>query len=353
MKKLYAVFLLVLFLLLCISCNESKKNSRYIGQYQAVYVSPAKDMPYANIDLDIHSFQDTLRAKMAIHHYYKDNLLYSELTNECAPDFNKDTLIFHFSMQDEEMGGDLKECEREQRELCLKFKRDQDSLVLLSSSDDDILPDDFLVFRKAATSEDSAAIIVEKIYPRFTIAGIYYVSGPIKRLKTKETEYFFDEKGVLVQYKSLYDGRVYEAQIEVDEDGVTIATIDFGRGRKDSFHYNEFYQLFHEEVCLHYSSKPDSFSDYEYDAFGRLIGKSYCYTRRGKVMRIEYEFKRDKRGTVIGEICESDHEADCMLKVLDVDNYGNPLSVQYSYGYAPDYFTDPYSYEYEYYSFHE
>ena len=198
MKKLYAVFLLVLFLLLCISCNESKKNSRYIGQYQAVYVSPAKDMPYANIDLDIHSFQDTLRAKMAIHHYYKDNLLYSELTNECAPDFNKDTLIFHFSMQDEEMGGDLKECEREQRELCLKFKRDQDSLVLLSSSDDDILPDDFLVFRKAATSEDSAAIIVEKIYPRFTIAGIYYVSGPIKRLKTKETEYFFDEKGVLV-----------------------------------------------------------------------------------------------------------------------------------------------------------
>ena len=72
------------------------------GQYHAVYVADTNDLPHTDINLDVKKVTDsTYQAQMAFYHYYKDNLLFSEVTNTCEPVINKDTILLNFVMSEE------------------------------------------------------------------------------------------------------------------------------------------------------------------------------------------------------------------------------------------------------------
>ncbi len=336
MKKLLFIFVISLLAMVHTSCN---KGNHYTGQYHTVYVSPASDMPHIDINLDIKEISDTLHAKMAVYHYYKKNLLFSEVTEDCVPVINKDTILLNFVLTEDE---EIDETELEERYLNVKLLCEKDSLKLLSSSDDKILPDDFLTFHKAVTHEDSAAICFDRRMPRITmVSGLHLINGPVKKIRDLSKygfEYTFDEKGMMTSYTNS-DGDVYNYEISEDGDGGYISTQKYRGSVVEQYEYNYLYQMV---GCVGYGAD----NSFLYDHCGRLEG----YFSESQKWDRYYELERDARGVLTAIRCSEDSDSDVLFKVLKVDDYGNPLEQRLRFNYMVEgYYDDAKQYKYEYY----
>lgn len=336
-------FVAALITLVASSCGQNvdpePEPIHVDGLYQAVYVSPDEDMPHLNINLEVkHDTDTTLLAQMAFYNYYKDNLLYSEVTEACVPVIKSDTLLLDFVVSD---GNSLGAMALSDRHLNVKLRYSQDTLRLLSSSDGDILPDDLLLFHKALTPEDSAAICFDATLPRMTmLEGMYFINGPIKKFGVASSagahgfEYFFDENGIVTGYKDSY-GKMIDYEVGEIGDGAYYSLLK-RNGWKSELSYNALHQLVSDNTRLNLTS-------YDYDQHGRMTDGFF---KNSKAF-YAFELERDAHGTLIG-IRNKYSDKYIMKYIIEkTDNHGNPLeqSIDYCNGHAPARFF----FEYEYY----
>ena len=343
MKKNYIwPLVLALFTWVLASCNqevEPKQPLNVHGQYHAVYVADTNDLPHIDINLEMKKVTDsTYQAQMAFYHYYKDNLLYSEVTNTCEPVINNDTVLLDFVMSEGKNTGMPKPLDRK---LNVAFLYDNDALKLLSSSDSDILPDGKLLFNKAMTREDSAAIHFDLRLPRTTMVnGMYFINGSVKKFSASSTngatffEYYFDENGVVTGYKDAY-GKMYNYEVGEIGEGVYYSLLK-QNGWKSELSYNAFQQLISDNTKLNLYS-------YYYDHNGRMTDGYYKNSRTF----YSFELKFDAHGTLIGLWNKSLEKYEMKYIVKETDNYGNPL--EQSIDYCNGRVSSPCHYEYEYY----
>lgn len=333
---------LALLTLLLASCNQDVEPEPPInvhGQYHAVCVADTNDMPHIDINLDVKKINDsTFQAQMAFYHYYKDNLLYSEVTNACEPVINKDTVSLSFVMSE-----GINACMPKpmDRHLNVVFLYDNDTLKLLSSSDSNILPDDMILFNKAITREDSAAIHFDSRLPRTTmIDGLHFINGPVKKVcATSSTgftyfEYSFDEKGIVTGHKDS-NGKTYDFEVGDLGDGGYYSFLK-RQGWNAELSYNSSNQLISDNTRRNLIS-------YYYDQYGRMTDG---YFKNPKTF-YSFELKFNAHGTLIGIWNKSLDKYEMKHIVKETDNYGNPL--EQSIDYCNGRVSSPYHYEYEYY----
>lgn len=344
MMKKYYIWPLVLALLTWVlaSCDQEVEPEQPInvhGQYHAVYVADTNDLPHTDINLDVKKVTDsTYLAQMAFYHYYKDNLLYSEVTNTCEPVINKDTVLLNFVMSEGKNTGTSKPLDHK---LNVVFLYDNDVLKLLSSSDNNILPDDMPLFHKAVTREDSAAIHFDSRLPRTTmIDGLHFINGPVKRVcATSSTgftyfEYYFDEKGIVTGHKDS-NGKTYDYEVGNLGDGGYYSFLKH-QGWNAELSYNSANQLISDNTRRNLIS-------YYYDPYGRMTDGYYKNSRTF----YSFELQFDAHGTLIGIWNKSSDKYEMKYIVRETDNYGNPL--EQSIDYCNGRVSAPYHYEYEYY----
>ena len=343
MKKNY-IWPLVLALLTWIlaSCDQEVEPEQPInvhGQYHAVYVADTNDLPHIDINLDVKKVTDsTYQAQMAFYHYYKDNLLYSEVTNTCEPVINKDTILLDFVLSKGKMKGVVMP---KDRYLNVTLLYSGDNLKLLSSSDDGILPNDVRLFHKAVTSQDSAAIRFDEILPRMTMLdGMYFINGPIKKFsvssstKVNDFEYFFNEDGIVTGYKDTY-GKMSNYEVGELFDG-EYYSFSKRNGYRIELTYNGYNQLVSDNTKL-------SLISYCFDHYGRMTDGYFKNSRTFYA----FELKRDDHGTLIGIWNKYSDRYEKKYIIQEIDNYGNPLEL--SIDYCNGRVSAPYHYKYEYY----
>lgn len=337
MKKVVFPFIMVCITLLFVSCGQNGRISRVKGMYHGVYVSPAPDKPHIDINLDLKQINDTtMRARIAAHHYFKKNLLFSEVSDGCVSVINKDTINLSFVLyEDEEIG----ELGKDDRTLNLKLLYQNDSLWLLSSSNDKILPDDFLSLHKALNKEDSAAMCFDHLMPRVTMLyGHYLINGPIKKVRFVSEyggEFTFNEKGIVTSYKD-YNGKVENYEIGEDGDGGYYSNYKAYGSVMKAYSYNYLYQLTEEISNGGYYKEV-----YFYDYNGRMAsGYSKGYKTEDYT-----DIELDARGAFIGWRSHEDGEYTFKHNIHKVDDYGNPLELTVEMGYGYEEF-ERFSYEY-------
>lgn len=341
-KKHIWPFVAALLTLVLASCYqhaevEPEPPIHVDGQYHAVYVDVDNDTTHIDINLDIKQVTDsTLEAKMAFYHFYRDNLLYSEVTDACEPVVNNDTVLLAFMMSD---GGNTGTTATK-RHLNVALRYVNDTLRLLSSSDGNILPDDAPLFPKALSPEDSAVIRFDALLPRMTMVdGIYFVNGPIKKFSASTAngatifEYYFDENGVVTGYKDNY-GKTFNYEVGEIAEGVYYSLLKRS-GWKTELSYNASKQLVSDNTRL-------SLTSYYYDPYGRMTDGYFKNSRTFYA----FELERDARGTLVGIKNKYADRYEMKYNVRSTDNYGNPLeqSLEYGNGHA----TAPYHFRYEY-----
>ena len=343
-KKHIWPFVAALLTLVLASCYqhaevEPEPPIHVDGQYHAVYVDFDDDTTHTDINLDIKQVTDsTLKAKMAFYHFYKDNLLYSEVTDECEPVINNDTVTLDFVMSDE---GNTVTTTATKRHLNVALRYVNDTLRLLSSSDGDILPVRVPLLSKALTPEDSAVIRFDARLPRMTMVdGMYFVNGPIKKFCASTAngamifEYYFDENGVVTGFKDNY-GKTFNYEVGEIDEGVYYSLLKRS-GWKTELSYNASKQLVSDNTRL-------SLTSYYYDSYGRMTDGYFKNSRTFYAFELEH----NAHGTLVGIKNKNADRYEMKYNVRNTDNYGNPLeqSLEYSNGRV----SAPYHYTYEYY----
>lgn len=329
MKKKYAwPLVLALITMGLTSCDqqvevEPEPPVPVHGQYHAVYASPSEDMPHTDINLDVKQVTDsTYQAQMAFYHYYKDNLLFSEVTEKCEPVINNDTILLDFVIYE---GKKTSTTTQPKRSLNVMLRYDEEALKLLSTSDNSTLPDG-LLFRKAITHEDSTALRFDARLPKVTMVdGMYLINGPIKRFSAstsknaKGFEYYFNENGVVTGYKDIY-GKTYEYEVGEIGEGVYYSLL-VRNGWKTELSYNASQQLVSENTRRNLIS-------YYYDDYGRLMEGYF------KNFSTYYSFglECDNHGTLVGIRNKSADRYTMKFIVQETDHYGNPLEQGIDYG---------------------
>ena len=327
-KKHIWPFALAIIALLSASCgieaNNKPGTSNHInGQYQAVYGSPNDDMPHININLDLKQVNNTtLQAQMAFYHYYKDNLLYSEVTEPCVPVINNDTILLDFVLSKGIMEGVVMP---KDRSLSVALLYNVDTIKLLSSSDDEILPNGMLLFHKAITRQDSAPISFEVSLPKMTMVnGMYLINGPIKKFSVSSSnhandfEYYFNEDGIVTGYKDA-NGKMQNYEVGEIYDGSYYSFFKQNGGRIE-LTYNTYNQLVSDNTKL-------SLISYYFDHYGRLTDGYFKNSRSFYAFALE----RDAHGTLVGILNKYSDKYATKYIVREIDNYGNPLEQSIDY----------------------
>ena len=326
MKKYTWLFVAAIITLSLAFCRQNIEPERPVikanGLYHAVYVSPSDSMPI-NINLDVKQVTDsTFQAQMAFYHYYKDNLLYSEVTEPCEPVINGDTIHLNFLLSKGIMEGVVLP---KDRYLNVTLLYSGDSLKLLSSSDDEILPNDVHLLYKAVTYQDSAAIRLDEVLPRMTMLdGMYFINGPIKKFSVSSSthandfEYYFDENGIVTGYKDAY-GKMQNYEVGEIYDGSYYSFFRRNGGRIE-LTYNTFNQLVSDNTKL-------SLISYYFDHYGRLTDGYFKNSRSFYAFALE----RDAHGTLVGILNKYSDKYAMKYIVREIDNYGNPLEQSIDY----------------------
>jgi len=300
-------------------------------------MSLLEDMPHTDINLDVKQVTDsTYQAQMAFYHYYKNNLLFSEVTEKCEPIINNDTILLDFVIYEGKKAGTT----TQKRSLNVMLLHDKDALKLLSSSDNNTLPDG-LLFRKAITHEDSTALRFDARLPKVTmVEGMYLINGPIKKFSVstsknaKGFEYYFNENGVVTGYKDIY-GKTYEYEVGEIGEGVYYSLL-VRSGWKTELSYNASQQLVSENTRRNLIS-------YYYDNYGRLMEGYF----KNSTTYYSFDLECDAHGTLVGIRNKSADKYTMKFNVQETDHYGNPIeqSIDYCNGRA----AVPCYCEYEYY----
>ena len=308
------------------------------GLYHAMYLTP-NDTTHLDVNLGVKQVNDSVyQAQMAFYHYYKDNLLFSEVTEPCEPVINHDTILLDFVMSERKNTGTTKPANRV---LNVMLRYDNDTLRLLSSSDDDILPKDLSLFFKALTHEDSTAIRLDATLPRMTmLEGMYFINGPIKKFRASSRtgytyfEYYFDENGIVTGYKGT-EGRTYDYEVGDLGDGGYFSFLK-RQGWNAELSYNKAYQLISDNTRRNLIS-------YYYDPYGRMTDGYYKNSRTF----YSFELERDAHGTLVGIWNKVLDKHEMKFIVEETDRYGNPMEQSIDYGNGR--VSAPCFYTYEYY----
>ena len=323
MKKYTWLFVAAIITLSLAFCRQNIEPEHPVikanGQYQAVYVSPNDDMPHININLDIKQVNNTtLQAQMAFYHYYKDNLLYSEVTEPCVPVINNDTLLLDFVLSKGIMEGVVMP---KDRNLKVSLLYNDDNIKLLSSSDDEILPNDTLLFQKA----DSTPLSFDVSLPKMTMVdGMYFINGPIKKFSVSSSthandfEYYFNEDGIVTGYKDA-TGKMNNYEVGEIYDGSYYSFYRRNGGRVE-LTYNTYNQLVSDNTKL-------SLISYYFDHYGRLTDG---YLKNSRAF-YAFALERDAHGTLVGILNKYSDKYATKYIVREIDNYGNPLEQSIDY----------------------
>ena len=307
------------------------------GLYHTMYFSP-EDSTHFDVNLGVKQVNDSVyQAQMAFYHYYKDNLLFSEVTELCEPVINHDTILLNLVMSEEKKMGTTKSANRP---LNVMLRYVNDTLRLLSTSNDDILPKDLSLFFKALTPEDSTAIRFDALLPRMTmLEGMYFINGPIKKFSASSRtgytyfEYYFDENGIVTGYKGT-EGKTYNYEVGDLGDGGYFSFLK-RQGWNAELSYNNAYQLVSDNTRRNLIS-------YYYDPYGRMTDGYYKNSR----IFYSFELERDAHGTLVGVWNKSSEKYEMKYIVREVDHYGNPLEQSMD---CRGYVSNPCFYNYEYY----
>ena len=147
----------------------SNDPNPFLGLYHGSYATENNNEPRLEIDLRVAQVNDsTFDAQMAVHHYFKKNLLFTDLTSDFKIAFSEeqDTMNLSFTLPADTV--DVEWAIKEPRTFDLVFviNPQTNNLELVKSTDENILPDYFITLNRALNATDSANVCVERRRPK-------------------------------------------------------------------------------------------------------------------------------------------------------------------------------------------
>lgn len=311
-KAILKVLSLSILIVTTASCGN--EPNPFIGLYQGVYAIEGNNEPVLEFGMRVDQVNDsTFDAQLAVHHYFKKNLLFTDLTCESKVHFSEDidTMSLLFSLPADTV--DVEWASKEPRTFELKFvlNTETKNLELVGSSDDNIFPDYFITLNRALNADDSAKVCIKQLYPKQIIyindAVLY---GDVESLKDDSFSYTYTKEGYKLFYSDSYNKNSYLPTKE--DNGMTMV---YSPQEKTKEWYDEKNRL----------RKEYSFGviyQYYYDIYGRLaqvtiqgVTRSFSQKRTLYYDKHGFVTKVDKKGDYASEVIRTPQEFDDMGNV--------------------------------------
>lgn len=326
--KLKAIFkMLTLSILIEATTSCSNEPNPFLGLYQGTYVSEGNNEPRLEFDMQVNQVNDTTYdAKLAVHHYFKKNLLFTDLTCESKVQFSEDndTMSLEFTLPADTV--DVEWASKEPRSFDLKFVLNPETknLELVNSSDENIFPDYFITLNRALNAKDSAKVYVERRYPKQII---YYndevLYGDIEKIDNTKgyiSIRTYTKEGYKLSYSESYNTRFTYLPTKEDN-GMTMIYCPQEKTK-------EWYD---EKNVLRKAYLYGSNYFYYYDIYGRLAqvkvqGVTRSFSQKITLYYDKHGFvtKVDKKGDYASELIRTPQEFDDMGNVTKYKENSHP-----------------------------
>jgi hypothetical protein len=292
MKSIFTTLSLAIIMIAMTSCGETQNP--FLGLYHSDYTPESSDAQRLELDMRIAQVNDsTYDAQLAVRHFFKKSLLFTDLTSDFKIGFSEDmdTMKLLFTLPADTV--DVEWAPKEPRNFDLVFviNPDNNNLELVSSSNNEIVPDFFLTFNRALNATDSAKIDISRRRPKFVYRDEHAIYGDVEKVIMTKPELYnytciYSKEGIFLSYDDPYE---HSKNVIKKLNDSTTLSITFSVGRM-IYHYDN-------DNILRRQGKPgDKRGDvYHYDIYGRLA----------KIEQTDYYFKRrtqtlyyDKHGFV-------------------------------------------------------
>ncbi|MBQ7855145.1 MAG: hypothetical protein IJ352_09045 [Muribaculaceae bacterium] len=207
-KSIFTTLSLAIVMVAMTSCGESKNP--FLGLYHSDYTPESSDAQRLELDMRIAQVNDsTYDAQLAVRHFFKKSLLFTDLTSDFKIDFSEDmdTMKLLFTLPADTV--DVEWAIKEPRTFDLVFviNPQTNNLELVKSTDENILPDYFITLNRALNATDSANVCVERRRPKQVFRNFNIYNGPIKSIENHKYGgvYTYEKEGFRKGYNNNRD----------------------------------------------------------------------------------------------------------------------------------------------------
>lgn len=298
----------------------SNDPNPFLGLYHGSYATEKNNEPRLEIDLRVAQVNDsTFDAQMAVHHYFKKNLLFTDLTSDFKIAFSEeqDTMNLSFTLPADTV--DVEWAIKEPRTFDLVFviNPQTNNLELVKSTDENILPDYFITLNRALNATDSANVCVERRRPKQVFRNFNIYNGPIKSIENHKYGgvYTYEKEGFRKGYNNNRDNISF-SYARSEENGM-IKEKEYGQNYEKARWYDKDNLI--RKIEYVYGGRTEIF---HYDIYGRIAKivykgsnnsvSTFYYTKEG------FNNKISTKGS---------NNWETLYKSEKFDEYGNPLKI--------------------------
>lgn len=326
------------FMVMCCAVMFSacgNKPEDYVGTYSCNYTPKTDDLGL-RMYLEVTKTDTVIDARMAIHHYYREGFIYSEIPTTEKLEFSKknDTLRITFSLPPNPL--DEEADENATRKLILDLAMNKGNLDIISSNTS-IIPNDTLQFVRFA--EDDTTFDASNLEAKHQVSRYYDeigmpLHGLIKSMIVYDAEQpekgsdtvYFDKNGFRIT-----PGEELEYTETKNDDGSYYVRTP--RGDKYSYDANGMPVAYKGVYKTRYNTRIYTY-DIKCNKIGQIIRTESLSLGMATMARVICKYEYDKFGKVC-KMKETDifgssvvDSSSKEITVLEVDDHGNPTKIE-------------------------